>query len=123
MGERHEAVEVHGAADSFRVEAGGDRDEGLGGLSEARGHGANLYRWKKKFGGMGPEELRRVIVKSGVWAIESSGVLVALSYFDSISKLNSRYDLCQVIKTTKSSPFLLSTLAELEHHMQHAIPR
>ena len=41
---------------------------------------------------------RRVIVKSGVSAPESSGDLVNFFHLDSISEFNSCHHLCQVVK-------------------------
>ena len=44
--------------------------------------------------------IERVIVKSGVWPVESSGDLTDLFYLDPIFEFNSRNDLRQVIKSS-----------------------
>ncbi len=57
----------------------------------------------------------RVLVKSTVWAIESSGGLIRLCHLDSIFEFDSTYHLLQVIEPAKSSPLLLSILAQFKH--------
>ena len=64
---------------------------------------------------------QRAIVKSGVQA-ESSGDLVCLRYLDAIPEFDTRDHLRQAIKSSLTTPVLLSTFAKLEDHVQHAIP-
>lgn len=58
----HEEIEVHGVADRVRAEAGGERIAVAEvcrkmGISEA-----TFYNWKKKFSGLGPDELTATAV-------------------------------------------------------------
>mgnify|MGYP000368561256 CR=1 FL=1 len=64
---------------------------------------------------------KRVIVKSGVSASESSGDLVNFVHLYSISEFCSRNYLRQVVKPAQATPFFLCTHSQLEHHVQHAI--
>ena len=49
--------------------------------------------------------------------------LVLVSGFNSVFERSSGYDFGEVVKAASSPPVLLSALPELEHHVQHAIPR
>lgn len=56
----HAKDEVHGGADSLCTEACGDRDIGGRGNPQDGDYGADCYRWKKKYGGLGMGEVREL---------------------------------------------------------------
>ena len=66
--------------------------------------------------------LARVIVKSGVLRISSSGAPILCLNFNSIFKLDAGNDFCQAVKPSQLDPVFLSTHAQFEQHMQHPIP-
>ena len=72
---------------------------------------SQYYSWSKDFLEAGKQRLagdtkreansrEGVMVKSGVWQVESSGDLVNICYFDPIFKFHSSNHLCQVIEST-----------------------
>src|SRR5258708_27525756 len=56
----HEEIEVHRVADRVCAEAGGGGSSGGGGGRKMGISEATFYNWKKKYGGLGPDELRRL---------------------------------------------------------------
>ena len=56
----HEEVEVHGTADRLCAAAGGDGHQGSGSVPQAGDLEPAFYSWKKKYGGLGVSELRRL---------------------------------------------------------------
>ena len=63
----------------------------------------------------------RVIVKSGVSAIESSGGLIDCCYLDTIFEFDSCNHLRQVIEPAQATPIIFRAQPQLKHHVQHPI--
>jgi putative transposase len=55
-----EEKQIYRAANRIRTQTGGTGHPGGRGLPQGRHQDATFYNWKKKYGGLGPSELRRL---------------------------------------------------------------
>ena len=55
------------------------------------------------------------------WTQPMLATLIDFCHLDTIFEFNPGIDLDQVIEPVQASPLFLGTLAEFEHHMQHAV--
>lgn len=58
--ESYESIEVHGGAEGLHSEAARARNASRGDLPEGRDQHATYFNWKKKYGGLLPDEMRRL---------------------------------------------------------------